>query len=328
MTDWTETGPQKFARYSRVYFAFTSDRYREGMKRTHLPILGLAATIVASAGFTAHLAGTAAEPARIAGGQFEASGVVHVPASQTVLFVDDGRTREVFALEVNADGSQRGNAKAVALQADVTDPEGITTDGKLFYLVGSQSKKTGTDGDGLVRFAFNASTGQAQRIERIQGLKKWLTGHVAELSGAAALNIEGLAWDPAGKRLLMGLRAPVVDGQALIIPIKFKDPAGPFAIDNLAVDGGKAMRVALDGAGIRSMEYDEKASAFRIIAEAGANRNNRDFRIVEWRAGDQSVREVARFASSLKPEGITRMMLDGQSRTLIVFDTSRVTTID
>jgi hypothetical protein len=303
------------------------------MKRSHLPLLGLAATIVVSAGFTAHLAGTAAEPALIAGGQFEASGVVHVPASQTVLFVDDGRAREVFALDMNADGSQRGAAKSVALQADVTDPEGITTDGKLFYVVGSQSKKTGANGDGLVRFAFNASTGQAESIERIQGLKTWLAANVAELGGAkqtgeGALNIEGLAWDPVNQRLLMGLRAPVVDGQALIIPIGFKDPAGPFAIDNLTVEGGKAMRVALDGAGIRSMEYDDKASAFRIIAEAGVTRTNRDFRIVEWRAGDQSVREVARFASSLKPEGITRVMLDGQSRTLIVFDTSRVTTIE
>lgn len=298
------------------------------MKRSHLPLLGLAATIVVSAGFTAHLAGTAAEPARIAGGQFEASGVVHVPSSRTVLFVDDGRNREVFALEVNADGSQRGTAKAVALQADVTDPEGITTDGKLFYLVGSQSKKTGTDGDGLVRFAFNATTGQAERIERIQGLKKWLTEHLPELGGNAALNIEGLAWDAANRRLLMGLRAPVVDGQALIIPIGFKNPAGPFAIDNLIVDGGKAMRVSLGGAGIRSMEFDEKASAFRIIAEAEAAKKNGEFRIVEWRAGDQSVREVARFAGSLKPEGITRVMLDGQSRTLIVFDTGRVTTID
>jgi len=298
------------------------------MKRSHLPVIGLAATILASVGFTAHLAGTAAEPVRIAGGQFEASGVVYVPSSRTVLFVDDGRTREVFALDVNTDGSQRGEAKPVALQADVTDPEGITTDGKLFSVVGSQSKKTGIDGDGLVRFAFNASTGQAERIERIQGLKHWLEQHVAELRGAAGLNIEGLAWDPVNQRLLMGLRAPVVDGQALILPIRFKDPAGAFRIDNLIVEGGKAIRVPLDGAGIRSMEYDETASAFRIIAEAGVTKQNRDFRIVEWRAGDQGVREVARFASRLKPEGVTRVMLDGHPRTLIVFDTSRVTTIE
>jgi hypothetical protein len=318
--------------YGRVYFTFTCNRYGEDMKRAHLPLLGLAATILASVGFTAHLAGTAADPVPIAGGQFEASGVVHVPSSSTVLFVDDGRTREVFALDVNADGSQRGTARAVSLQADVTDLEGITTDGKLFYVVGSQSKKAGADGDGLVRFAFDAASGKAERVERIQGLKNWLTQHVAELQGSAgrkgenALNIEGLAWDPAQQRLLLGLRAPVVDGQALIIPIRFKNPAGAFSIENLVIDEAKAIRIPLDGAGIRSIEYDAKASAFRIIAEAG--RQNRDFRIVEWRAGETSVREVARFASRLKPEGVTPLILDGQSRTLVVFDTGRVTTID
>lgn len=302
------------------------------MKRAHLPILGLAATVLVSAGFTAHLAGTAADPVPIAGGTFEASGVVHVPGSGTVLFVDDSRTREVMALDINADGTQKGHARPVSLQADITDPEGVTTDGKLFYVVGSQSKKTGFEGDGLVRFAFDTKSGRADRVERIQGLKNWLAQNVAELRGSAgrvgetALNIEGLAWDPISRRLLMGLRAPVVDGQALVIPIRFKNPDGAFTIDNLTVDGGKAIRVALDGAGIRSMEFDEKASAFRIIAE-GAGKNS-DFRIVEWRAGDQSVREVARFASRLKPEGVTRVMLDGQSRTLVVFDTSRVTLID
>ncbi len=141
--------------------------------------------------------------------------MVYVPSSRTVLFVDDGRAREVFALEVNADGSQSGDARPVSLQAEITDAEGITTDGKLFYVVGSQSKKTGFDGDGLVRFAFDAATGQADRIERIQGLKNWLLEHVAELRGATGLNIEGLAWDPVNQRLLMGLRSPVVDGQAL-----------------------------------------------------------------------------------------------------------------
>ena len=304
------------------------------MTREHFPILGLIATIATSVGFTVALAGAAGDPVRIAGGQYEASGVVHVPSSNTMLFVDDGRTREVFAIDVNADGSQRGSAKAVPLQADVTDLEGITSDGKLIYVVGSQSKTTGFDGDGLVRFSFNPATAQAEKIERIQGLKRWLADNVAELHGTAnqigdkVLNIEGIAWDPGGRRLLLGLRAPVIDGHALIIPIRIKDPDGPFRADNLVVDDGQAIRVPLDGAGIRSIEYDARASAFRIITGAGLNKEDRDFRVVEWRTGAGSVREVARFASRLKPEGITGAILDGRPRTVIVFDTGRMAVLD
>lgn len=304
------------------------------MTRTRLPILLLAATIAASVTLTVKLAGTANDPFQIAGGSFEASGVVHVPSSNTVLFVDDGRTREIFAIDVAPDGAQRGSAKTVALHADVTDLEGITTDGKLFYVVGSQSKATGFEGDGLVRFAFDPATGQASKIEKIQGLKKWLAENVAELHGTAnrigdkVLNIEGLAWDPDGGRLLMGLRAPVIDGQALIIAMRFKDPAGPFHTDNLIVDGGKAIRVSLNGAGIRSIEYDASASAFRMITGAGLNKEDRDFRVVEWRPGGGAVREVTRYASRLKPEGITRATLEGHARTVIVFDTGRMAVLD
>lgn len=266
------------------------------------------------------------DPRPIAGGPFEASGVVEVPGTSQVLFVDDGRSREVFLMELAADGSQKGAAQPVTLGADVTDLEGITTDGRQFYAVGSQSKKTGFDGDGLVRFTFDPATRSIAGMERIQGLKAWLATNVAELRGAETrvgddvLNIEGLAWDPRGNRLLLGLRAPVVGGAALIIPIKLIDSTAGFTRENLSVDVA-AIRVPLNGAGIRSLEYDAHAGAFRIITGAGANEESREFRIVEWdgQAGSP-VREVVAFDRRLKPEGITRMVLDGKPRSVIVFD--------
>ena len=82
-------------------------------------------------------------------------------------------------------------------------------------------------------------------------------------------------------------------------------PAAPLTTANLRVDGGKAIRLALDGAGIRSLEYDEPSKAFHVIAGAGANSGNGDFRILEWKGEGQSeLRELARFPGQLKPEGI------------------------
>ena len=128
--------------------------------------------------------GTAAQPSRIEGGNFEASGVAYVAESNQVLVVDDESEREVFVMELLPDGSQKRPVAPVALGADVTDPEGITFDGRHFYVVGSQSKRTGSDGDGLVRFAFDTRTREIGSVERIQGLKAWLASHVAELRGA------------------------------------------------------------------------------------------------------------------------------------------------
>lgn len=304
------------------------------MTRFHLPMLALTATQLVSVGFVIDLARVANQPMPIAGGKFEASGVTHVPGTAAVLFVDDSRTREVFWMELAADGSQKSAATPIALDADITDPEGITTDGRWFYLVGSQSKKSGFDGDGLVRFQLDAQSRRVQQIERVQGIKRWLAGQVAELKdmaervGEDGVNIEGLAWDPARRRLLLGLRSPVPHSNALVIPITLRDHNAPLTKENLAVEGGAAITIQLDGAGIRSMEFDEDAKAFRIIAGEGSSRQNRDFRIVEWSGDGNAVREIARFERRLKPEGITRAVIDGKPRSVVVFDTSRFTLLD
>ena len=303
------------------------------MKR-HIPVLILLSILLWSAVMVTRMAGAAADPVRIRGGAFEASGVVHVPSTSAVLFVDDGRNREVFWMELNADGSQRAPASALPLQADVTDPEGITHDGHSYYVVGSQSKDTGFDGDGLVRFRFDPATKRIDNVEKVLGLKRWLADNVAELRGTAdkvgeaILNIEGLAWDPARTRLLLGLRAPVIDGEALVIAVKLRNPDGPLQVSNLMVESGKAIRVALGGAGIRSIEFDRPTSAFRIIADAGRDKNSRDFRVLEWKGEGSTARELARYSSKLKPEGITPAELDGQPRTVIVFDTGRFAMLD
>lgn len=274
-------------------------------------------------------------PRVIAGGAFEASGVAHVPDTDGVLFVDDGRPREIFLMELAVNGSQRGPAVQVPLAADITDLEGMTSDGTHFYVVGSQSKNRGFDGDGLVRFRFDAQLRRSHSVDRIQGFKAWLASHVRELRGTErqlgdhVLNIEALAWDPRNGQLLLGLRAPVIDGHALVIPIKLHDPAGAFSQENLRV-AGDTIRLPLNGAGIRSLEYDHRASAFRIITGAGLNNENRDFRIIEWNGNREpsSLREIATFPPSLKPEGITHATIGGQPVTVVVFDTGRFTLLN
>jgi Protein of unknown function (DUF3616) len=275
-----------------------------------------------------------AAPPRIAGGRFEASGVVEVPASNGVLFVDDKSTKHIFWMELTADGRQASPAVKVPLGATVVDPEDITTDGTHFYLVGSQS--AGTEGNGILRFRFDPSQRRVAELASIAGLKAFLATRVEELKDVdprrgskEELNIEGLAWDPVRSRLLLGLRAPVIDGHALVIPLKMRDPRGAFRADNLEVDGGKAIRLALGGAGIRSLEYDEASRVFWVIAGAASSRETEEFRLIEWRdgSGGPAFTELARYSSSLKPEGITRATAGGASHRFLVFDTGRYATI-
>ena len=261
----------------------------------------------------------------IQGGTFEASGVIHVAGTDGVLFVDDGRDDVVFWMRVDRQSRQLEAAVPIPLGVRVGDLEGITTDGTFYYVVGSQSKPEFVGGAGLVRFRFDPVTRKISGVESVTGLRSWLTARLPSIASAAGsrpdgLNIEGLAWDQKSKRLLMGLRSPVIDGQAIVLPLGLD--GGALAADRMTIAETDVIRLPLDNSGIRSMEYDSGRGAFRIIA---ASRGSSPFRLWNWTGGTGTaagVRSDASFAAKLKPEGVTPIA--GQPDfTLIVFDTSR-----
>jgi hypothetical protein len=266
----------------------------------------------------------------IRGGPFEASGVTSVRGADGVLFVDDGRPGEVLWLPLGANG-EGGDVQPVAIGATVADPEGITTDGTWVYVVGSQSRGQGAS---LARFKFDASSKKASSVESMTGLEPMLEGVIpvgATASGgedgkkgkkkdeASGLNIEGLAWDPKGSRLLLGVRSPVVDGMALAVPLRLRDPAKPLSTDNVSVE--EPLRIDLGGSGIRGIEHDAASGGFQIIA--GHPTGARDFRLVRWSGAGTAVENVQPFAQGEKPEGVTRAMVGGKTVTVVVFDTSQ-----
>ncbi len=265
------------------------------------------------------------------GGTFEASGVAHVPNTDAVLFVDDGRPNEVFLMQLGEDRKQAGAIKSIDMATSIIDLEGMTTDGEYFYVVGSQSKPKGADQAGLARFKFDAASQRVVGTQAASGLKKFLADNVAELSGLentkyndGGINVEGIAWDPQNRRLLLGLRSPVVDGHALVVPLKLRDPKAALTFDNLEVEGRKAIRLPLGGAGIRSIEYDEARKAFFLITGAGPNSEKMDFKTWEWsgNGATPTLRELETFDRRLKPEGITRFSNGARHLFFIVFDTS------
>ena len=265
------------------------------------------------------------------GGTFEASGVAHVPGTDGVLFVDDGRPNEIFWMRLGSDRKQAGAIKSIDIATSIIDLEGMTTDGAYFYVVGSQSKSKGADLVGLARFKFDAAGQRVSDTQTASGLKKFLADNVSELRGMentkyndGGINVEGIAWDPRNNRLLLGLRSPVVDGNALVVPLKLRDPNAALSLDNLVVEGNQAIKVPLGGAGIRSIEYDESRQAFYVITGAGPNSERMDFKFWEWTGNDwtPSLREGETFDRRLKPEGITRVSNGAHDFTFIVFDTS------
>ena len=272
-----------------------------------------------------------------AGGTYEASGVTDVHGTDGVLFVDNGRPGQVFWMRLDQNGKQVDSIKAVRLAVQIEDMEGITTDGTHFYVVSSQARPKTAEKAGLVRFKFNAQSQVAEEVESIQGLKEFLLENVAELRDEGSkkgkhggINIEGIAWDSRRGRLLLGLRSPILDERALLVPLRLRNPRGVLAVDNLEVVDSKLIRLPLGGSGVRGIEYDGRKNVFRIIAGASEDQEQTDFVLWEWNGNESQpvLKETTRFDPRLKPEGVARVTVGSRDFTFIVFDAGGYTALD
>jgi pSer/pThr/pTyr-binding forkhead associated (FHA) protein len=274
--------------------------------------------------------------AQLPGGTFEASGVIQVPNSDAVLFIDDGSPKKVFHMTVDGEG-RAGEIKEVPLDINIHDPEGITYGGGYFYIIGSQSDPAGGKRNGLARFAFDPASQTVQgQPEVIEDLRSFLIENVPALKGAGeppgsegGLNIEGIAWDPTHESLLLGLRSPLVDEQALLVPLRLRDPRGPFSRENLIVREAQPIRLSLGGLGIRDIHYDTRLKSFLIISGATEIQKKTDFKLWVW-AGDTDPAnagttpgEEATLDRDMKPEGVAHMRVGGKDFIFIVGDASR-----
>jgi hypothetical protein len=285
-------------------------------------------------------AGKPVPPVAFEGASFESSGVIYVPGSNGILFVDDGRSAGCFWMQLDDSGHQAGPIKYVHLDTDVEDPESITFDGSHFYILGSQSDPEAGKRNALVRFHFDPNTGSASNLEKIEDLRSFLLKSVPELKGAGeksgaegGLNVEGMTWDPRNKMFLLGLRSPMIEGQAyqaLVLPIRLKNLAGPFSLDNLELAAPEPIKLRLGNLSIRDIHYDTRLKSFLIIAGAPKDREKGDFSLWQWdgRPDEEGLREITALDARLKPEGITRAEIAGSDFVFLVYDASSYSRLD
>jgi hypothetical protein len=142
------------------------------------------------------------------------------------------------------------------------------------------------------------------------------------------LNIEGIAWDPPNNRLLLGLRSPLINGHAVIVPLKLKDPLGSFALANLQLATPRVIQLNLEGQGVRDIDYNTHLKTFLIISGATELTEKTDFGLWEWNGDadqtriDSRPRHEKTLDERWKPEGITNMTVNGKSFVMLVCDAS------
>ncbi|MEW6128431.1 MAG: DUF3616 domain-containing protein [Acidobacteriota bacterium] len=275
------------------------------------------------------------------GGIFESSGVTQVPNLEGIFFVADNKPSEMFFMNLDGNGRQSGEIKTINFNANVADPEGITYSGSFFYIVGSNSHAEKGEANALARFAFDSTTQTIQgQTEVMTNLRDFLIENVPELKAVAGIegnaggvNIEGIAWDPIHDRIYLGMRSPLVNGQALIVPIKLKDPRGAFTTQNLTVPASP-IHLTLNGLGIRDIQYDNRLGVFLIIAGPTGSGGGREVVLYEWNGDldltkpESAPREITKLDTVMKPEGVVRARIGGKDLIFIVGDGSSYLKLD
>jgi hypothetical protein len=280
---------------------------------------------------------------KISGGKFEASGAVAVPDANGILFVDDSKSDRVFYMPVNAQGEQDGPVKAIPLGVKVANPEGISQFGSRFIVVGSLSKHESDDHGGVAVFDFDASTQTVSKVVVLHGMRKFLFDNVPELKAWAdktsiegGLNVEGITVDPDPQhpRVLLGLRGPILNGNALVVPIRIRDRQAPLSIENLTMDEPNAIALNLNGQAIRDIQYDGQLRSFLIISGAPETEEKADFILWEWNGESNQANEQSRphqqtlLGKKMKAEGIAPMKVANHAFVFIVGDASSYAKIE
>ena len=85
--------------------------------------------------------------------------------------VDDGNPSVVLWARIDRQGRQIGSVQPISLGASIDDPEGITSDGTYYYIVGSQSKTPFSGQPGIVRFRFDGQTQRVSNVAVASGLR-------------------------------------------------------------------------------------------------------------------------------------------------------------
>jgi hypothetical protein len=126
---------------------------------------------------------------------------------------------------------------------------------------------------------------------------------------------------------MLGLRSPILNGQALILPVAFRDASGPFTADNLQFDA-RPIPLFLEQSGIRDIQYDSRLKSFLLISGAPENVRRGIFAVWEWDGRSSQPRQRALLDSRMKPEGITQAKVGDKDFIFIVCDENRYVRLD
>lgn len=269
----------------------------------------------------------------------QASGAVQL-APDRFIIIDDRKNKFFHALldthnRLTASELTFDNSNYFSLE----DMEGVARkpDDSWIYVITSYSGSKKKRRRRLVRFQVQKNgniTGMESAENAVQlkdTIRACLRKRFNSLPKKFAFNIEGLSWSADAKELLIGLRSPVIEGQAIILRTSGIEKA--FSNGSITFPNKDIATLDLHGGGVRAMAYISDLGGYLLVSGKGKEAvkdhkgkgRNKGYYLWFW-DGRKPAREILRFPKTtgiprdeIQPEAVCEVVLpDGITRTVLI----------
>ena len=246
----------------------------------------------------------------------------------SLMALDDALVASVQPLQSHAFFSVLSGKGSLGVLADL---EGVAQDEQGFvYVITSHSRthngKRSKAREKLVRFKVDGLG--VRDVTVVNHFRKEMTklndalktaGKARDVKQDGGFNIEGLSFDQHKKRLLIGLRSPVINKKAVLLVLK--NPKAVFEQDARPDFKKTPIYLDLDKGGIRSITFDPYLKGYLIVSHH--EKKGKKFKLWWWSGQESQAPRRVRIAGKLdlsNAEGITPIRDGGGEKLMIVFD--------
>jgi len=271
---------------------------------------------------------------------YEPSGAQLLPDGR-LLIVEDEMIQSIIVAAIRDDGciAVQPLRRGFVLDWIVGNPilgktddlEGVAIDGKGYiYAVTSHTKIISQSFDKsrekLVRFKVEGDRivdpreTTELRASILKQHKSLFDTNLFKKKRQAGFNIEGLSFDKEKSKLLIALRSPLIDGQAVIVVLN--NPTAVFDQNAQAEISEHLTLLDLDQGGIRGIVFDPHLNGFLILSRR-EDKKSKSFKLWFWDGDVANQPRRIKFKGSgaiEHAEGITPVFVNGKARLLVVVD--------
>ncbi len=268
---------------------------------------------------------------------YEPSAAQQLPDGR-LLIVEDEPTRALSIAEFSPDGSLQENPLLsvfllTSFKTRLNDLEGVTMDANGYiYAITSHSRtkkgKRKQDREQLIRFKIQDNnvidigiyTDLIKQLKASKILEKNLNS-LGQQGNVNSINIEALSFDKEKQKLLIGLRAPLIDGQSIIITLN--NPHAIFEQNEPALFDDNLILLDLNNGGLRSLNYAPYLGGYLMDNEIRTANGKKKSQLWFWRGLTDYPPvpiDLPNMINLKNVEAVTPVIINGKPRLMLLSD--------